>query len=125
MSDNNHTPVSLAAGSHDYDALKSGLGKASRGAAKSYPSAVEKAIADARGDAATATIDPRSIDGYKFVEVENKDLGVTEKVQVYDPGLAEDATSDANAAPSEADLMTTQAERTADAAAAADGTSKE
>jgi hypothetical protein len=88
MTDPNTAPVTLAAGSYDYDALKLGLNKSARGAAKNYADNVDKALKEASENPLDER-DSRSIPGYKFVEVEHKDLGVTESIQVFDQKLAE------------------------------------
>jgi hypothetical protein len=90
MSDTNSAPVSLPAGSMDYETLKKGLDKAAKGDVDKYDGAVEKALSDANTSAHDAT-DPRFIPDHKFVEVENKDLGVTETIQVFDAKLAAEA----------------------------------
>lgn len=88
MSDPNSAPVTLAAGSFDYDALKSGLDKAAKGAAKNYDGGVQDALA-AAADHAFDAPDSRAIPGYKFKDVKNDELGVTENIQVFDAKLAE------------------------------------
>lgn len=88
MSDPNSAPVSLAAGSFDYDTLKDGLNKAAKGAAKNYDTAVGTALTDA-GDHAFAEPDHRTMPGYEFRKVENEELGVTETINVFNPKLAD------------------------------------
>lgn len=116
MTDPNSAPVTLAAGSYDYDTLHKGLNSAARGAASKYDGNVASTLASA----VTAPFkdqDPRDIPGYKFVAVEN-DFGGTEHVQVYSEKLAEAQDADAGAIP-EADALTHQAEARADASAKA------
>lgn len=119
MSDPNSSPVSLAAGSYEYDTLKRGLDKAAKGSAKGYDEAVTAAVKDA-STSVHDTPDPRGIPGYKFVDVEHPALGVTENVQVFDPKLAEKTETETSESRSEADLVTHQAETAADAVAVAD-----
>jgi hypothetical protein len=104
MSDPNHQPVSLAAGSYDYDALKKGLDTAAKGKPDAYQENVDKTLADASSNVHTHN-DARTIPGYEFVDVENKDLGVTENVQVFSEKLAEEQGEAAGAIP-EADAPT-------------------
>lgn len=88
MSDHNTSPVSLPAGSYDYDALKSATDKAAKGAAKSY----EENVAEALDKSATndfKPVDPRDTPGYVYKDVTREDLGVTETIQVYSPKLGE------------------------------------
>lgn len=82
MSTTKHSPVSLGAGSYDYDALKSGLGEAARGSNADYESKVQAAIEGAATNV-HAGQDARTIPGYEFQEVENPELGVKESVQVF------------------------------------------
>lgn len=117
MSDINSSPVSLPAGSVDLEALQKTLDKAARGKPADYAENVAKAIEDASDNIAKDQ-DPRDIPGYKFVEVTNKDLGVKETVQVYDPKMAEKLGVDGS--DTRADLTNQQAEVAADAVAAAD-----
>lgn len=90
MSDINSTPVTLPAGSYDYDALKAGLDKAAKGAAGKYEENVAKATDEARVDT-FEKVDPRSTPGYVLKEVKNEDLGITESIQVYDPKKEDEA----------------------------------
>lgn len=123
MSEPNSSPVSLPAGSYDYDDLKKGVDKAAKGAAKNYDTAVATALdtATAKDDAgkpAFEPVDPRSTPGYKLVDVENSTLGVTETIQVYDPAKAGDV-EETDAIPAR------QAETRAAAVEAADSAPKE
>jgi hypothetical protein len=88
MSDINSSAVSLPAGSFEYEDLKKGLDKAAKGSAKNYDNAVTKAL-DESGAGAFEPVDPRNTPGYVLKEVENKELGITETIQVYDPKLGE------------------------------------
>jgi hypothetical protein len=88
MTDTNSAPVSLPAGSFDYDDLKGGLDKAAKGSAKNYDAAVEKAIEDSSAKVFEPS-DARAQPGFVYKDVERKDLGVTETIQVYDPKLGE------------------------------------
>jgi hypothetical protein len=135
MSDTNHSPVSLAAGSYDYDTLKTGLGVASRGSAADYQQNVAKALNEASTVVHEAQ-DARTIPGYAFVDVTVPELGVVERRQVFVPADAsvdhpvvdappqepvtepvkptDDTSTDQ---PDEAALTTTQARRRASTAA--------
>jgi len=88
MSDPNPSPVSLPAGSYDYDALKRGLDKAAKGAAKNYESSVDNAIKESAA-IVYETKDPSAELGYVLRDFERSDLGITETIQVYDPKAAE------------------------------------
>lgn len=122
MSDINNGPVTLGAGSYDYDDLKKGLDKAAAGKPEKYHVGVADAVTKA-GSSVFENSDPRTIPGYKFVDVENDTLGTTENVQVFDAHLAKEQ-GDTGAIPA-ADLINRQAETRADAAAKADSPSKE
>jgi len=117
MSDINNRPVSLPAGSFDVGVLGKGLEKAAKGAASKYEGAVEAALAEA-GGAETSVPDKRDIPGYVFQDVENKDLGITEQVQVYKPRLDPDPQP-ADAQSDEAAVINSQAEQRATATAKA------
>ena len=87
MSENstpNHAAVSLPAGSFDLQALREGLDTAAQAEDGEHQSAVEKAIADARRDDA----DDRDLSlraDQTVTERQREDLGITEKVRVFDP----------------------------------------
>lgn len=89
MSDPNSSPVSLPAGSYDYDALKAATNKAANGAAKNYDDNVRKALEES-SENAFKPVDPRDTPGYEFKAIENETLGVTETIQVFNPKLAEE-----------------------------------
>lgn len=90
MSETNSQPVTLPAGSYDYDELKKGLDKAAKGAAKNYGANVADAV-DAASSKAFETVDPRNTPGYKLQEVEHAELGIRETIQVYDPKKEDEA----------------------------------
>lgn len=90
MSDINSTPVTLPAGSYDYDALKRETDKAAKGPASKYEENIEKATEAARVST-FEKVDPRGTPGYVLKEVERPDLGVTERIQVYDPKKEDEA----------------------------------
>jgi hypothetical protein len=112
MNDPNHAPVSLAAGSYDYETLKKGLDKAATGAVDKYDGAVAKTLDDAATNV-HQNQDARDIPGYKFVDVEREDLGVTETVQVFDPKLADEAQAASDDAISEAAPLNNQGKASA------------
>lgn len=122
MSDPNTSPVSLPAGSFDATALQKSLDKAAKGSADNYDDAVRTAVDEANAGV-NKVQDARTIPGYEFRDVENKDLGVTEKVQVFDPKLIDDKDS-AGAIP-EAETRNRQARTTAAAVEKADSPTKE
>jgi len=97
MSDVNSSPVSLPAGSYEYDTLKRGLDKAAKGSAKNYPDAVANAI-DESSESVHETVDPRATPGYVLKEVAREDLGVTETIQVYDPKREAEVEEDTGSA---------------------------
>ena len=112
MSEPNSSPVSFPPGSYDFDALKSGLDKAAKGAAKNYEDAVGAVLRDT-AENSFKPADPSAQEGYKTVPVQNA-LGGTENIQVYDPKLGakiEDQPADGK--PDAAELQTRQAETTA------------
>jgi hypothetical protein len=92
----NSSPVSLPVGSYDYEALKKGTDAAAKGDADAYDANVDKALKSAN-KSEIPEVDPRDIPGYRFTDVENKDLGVTETIQVFDPKLAETQEQEAAA----------------------------
>lgn len=98
MSDPNNGPVSLASGSYDYDQLKTGLDKAAKAKEADYKEGVDKALTGA-ATSVHQNNDPRTIPGYKFVDVQNEELGVTERVQVFDEKLADKQDEAAGSSP--------------------------
>lgn len=90
MADLNSSPVSLGAGSYDYDALKDGLDAAAAAPADKYDAAVSSTLSalDATG---LAKVDPRQTPGYEFVEVQREledGAPITETIQVFAGGAA-------------------------------------
>lgn len=92
MSETKSTPVTLPAGSYDYDELKKGLDKAAKGSASNYEANVASATDAARSDA-FEKVDPRATPGYVLKDVKHEELGITETVQVYDPKLEDEAVA--------------------------------
>lgn len=81
MSEINNSPVSVPAGSFDYDDLKGGLGKATRGAKAKYDENVTAALKDASVSQHTGGYVGEP--GFDIVEREHEQLGVKERLQVY------------------------------------------
>ena len=80
----NHAAVSLPAGSFDLQALSGGLDAAAQSDDAEHDGAVSKAIADARLD----DTDDRDLSlraDQTVTERKREDLGITEKVRVFDP----------------------------------------
>ena len=117
MTDPISSPVSLPAGSFDVGALQKSLDKAAAGKAEAFNDAVVKAI-DGAQDSVFKAQDARTIPGYEFQTVENKDLGIEETIQLYDPKLAEE--QNVTGAIPEDEIVTTQAKTRARAVEAAD-----
>jgi hypothetical protein len=122
MTDPITNAVSLPAGSFDATSLQKGLEKAATGKPEKYDDAVRDAVSAAAVDF-PAEQDSRTIPGYEFVEVEHKDLGVKETIQVYNGKLDDaDAQNDAEKA---TETTNRQARATADAVDKADSPTKE
>lgn len=84
----NHAPVPLGAGSYDYDALKDALDVVAASPVDQRDTAIADTLKEL--DATKlAAVDARDTPGYVFKDVENKDLGVTETIQVFADGDAQ------------------------------------
>ncbi len=117
MTDKNASPVSLPAGSYEYEALKKGLGAAAGATAPKYDEAVAKAL-DGAATRGFEPVEPRFIPGTKFIEREHELLGVKETIQVFDaksPEAKEAAADQADQASGEARMRNQQAATRADA----------